>query len=261
MTFRIMAAAAALAFSAGAVQAASISVTTFSVGDYNDQLDLLGTVVAEDFEGFTEGNVGEGPQPNAGFVTSTVGTFWTLGGKGSGGTVTDPVSKGNFAGNDGTKLAIRDGNVYGRSSTTDLLAGMSDSSTDGVKDMFLDSNDTFGIKWLVDIGSMFDRLIFVLTDATDQGATLTISADGAAPVVFKGFKPSNRQLVVVDFGGAVPTAHITLANTDKDGKPKNNDGLSIDDIAVSVVPLPAPALLLIGGLAGLAAFRRKRAAA
>jgi hypothetical protein len=247
MNFRIMAAAAVVALSAGAVQAASISVTTFSVGDYNTQLGLLGTAVGENFEGFTEGNRDNG-------FSTAVGTFSTLGGTGSGGTVTDPDP--GFPGvNDGTKLAIRDGNVYGRSSTTALLTGNPED------DKFLDSNDTWGIEWLVNVGSMFDRLIFTLTDATDQKATLTISADGADPVVFSGLGPSNRQLVVIDFGGRVSNATITLANTDSKGKPKTNDGLSIDDIAVSVVPLPAPALLLIGGLAGLAAFRRKRATA
>jgi len=40
-----------------------------------------------------------------------------------------------------------------------------------------------------------------------------------------------------------------------------NDGFSVDDIAVSVVPLPASALLLLGGLGGLAALRRRRTAA
>ncbi len=239
-------AVAAILLSSGAAQAASISVSSFSAADYMTQFGLLGPVVVENFEGFAEGNVNGLP--------TAVGTFTTLGGKGSGGTVTD-ADPGFPGGNDGTQLAIRDGNVYGRSSTTSILSGKASD------DKFLDSNDTWGIKWLVDIGSMFDRLIFTLTDATDQKATITISAPGADPVFFKGKGDGNRQLIVVDFGGAVSSAHITLANTDKDGKPKLNDGFSIDDIAVSAVPLPAPALMLIAGLGALAAFRRKRAAA
>ena len=64
-------------------------------------------------------------------------------------------------------LAIRNGTVYGRSSTTDLIAGAPNSKT---PDLFLDSNDTFGMRWVVDPGSMFNKLIFTLTDASDQGA-------------------------------------------------------------------------------------------
>jgi hypothetical protein len=239
-------AVAAILLSSGAAQAASISVSSFSVGNYATQFGLLGPTVVEDFEGFVEGNVNGLP--------TAVGTFTTLGGTGSGGTVTD-ADPGFPLGNDGTQLAIRDGNVFGRTSTTSILSG---NASD---DKFLDSNDTLGIKWLVDIGSMFNRLIFTLTDAADTGATITISTADATPVFFKSQGNGNRKLIVVDFGGAVSSAHITLANTDANGDPKLNDGFSIDDIAVSVVPLPAPALMLIGGLAGLAAFRRKRAAA
>lgn len=253
MRLRHFGAAIALALSAGAVQAASISVTTFNVGAYNTELGTFGPTVTENFEGYTEGNVGTG-QHGAGFETS-VGTFWTMGGTGSGGTVTDSVAKGNFAGNDGSLLAIRDGNVYGRTSTTALLTG---NASD---DKFLDSNDTFGIKWLVNVGMMFDRLMFTLTDAADVGARITIEAAGES-YSFQGKGNANRQLVLVNFGGFVDTATITFFNTDPNtGNPRLNDGFSLDDIAVSVVPLPAPALLLLAGLGGLAAFRRKRATA
>ncbi len=255
MKMKLAAGAVAFALSAGLAQAATISVSTFSVAAYNTELAALGPVVVqEDFEGYKVGNVGNGTG-DPGFVTA-VGTFKTMGGVGSGGTVTDPNPD-----LDGSKLAIRTGDVYGRSSTTDLLAGFSDNPNDGNRDKFLDSNDTFGIRWLVNIGSMFDRLIFVLTDATDVGATMTIKTDGASPYVFSGLGNANRQLVVVDFGGAVNFAEISFFNTNKSGKPLLNDGFSLDDIAVSAVPLPAPAFMLIAGLAGLAAFRRKRATA
>jgi hypothetical protein len=253
MRFKFLVAAGVLALSTGVAQASPISVTSFSVGDYNAKLGTFGERVVENFESFTEGNVGNGPQPNAGFVTS-VGTFWTMGGTGSGGTVKDPVSKGNFAGNDGTKLAIRDGNVFGRTSTTALLTGVKSD------DKFLDSNDTLGIEWLVQTGGMFNRLMFTLTDAADTGATMTISAGGSS-TSFSTKGNGNRQTVYVDFGGVFDTATITLFNTNPNGTPRLNDGFSIDDIAISAVPLPAPALMLLAGLAGLAAMRRKRAAA
>jgi hypothetical protein len=76
-----------------------------------------------------------------------------------------------------------------------------------------------------------------------------------------GLGNRNRQLVVVDFGRSVPTAEISFFNSNGNGGAFLNDGFSLDDIAVSAVPLPAPALMLIAGLGGLAAFRRKRAAA
>ena len=56
----------------------------------------------ENFEGYAVGNVGNGTG-DPGFVTA-VGTFKTMGGTGTGGTVTDPTPD-----LDGTKLAIRDG--------------------------------------------------------------------------------------------------------------------------------------------------------
>lgn len=253
MKMRLMAAAAALVLTAGLAQATTITVKTFSVTSYNDKLSGFGNAVVENFEGYTEGNVGTG-QHGVGFGTS-VGTFWTMGGTGTGETVRDPVSKGNFAGNNGSLLAIRDGNVYGRTSTTAALTG------DMTDDKFLDSNDTFGIKWLVNIGAMFNQLMFTMTDAADQGARITIEAGGAVHSFVNGGNGTQR-LVHVFFGSAVDTATITFFNTDpRTGAPRSNDGLSLDDIAVSAIPLPAPALLLIGGLAGLAAFRRKRAAA
>ena len=250
-----LAAAAALALSAGAAQASTITVNTFSVSSYKDKIDGFASAVIEDFENpdYAVGNVGTGKDGD-GFKTN-VGTFWTMGGTGTGGTV---------AGLDGSRLAVRTGNVFGRSSTTDVIAGLSDNPDDGILDKFLDSNDTFGIRWSIDIGSMFNKLIFVLTDATDVGATMRISATGVVQdfILNPKLKSGNRQLVHVDFGGPVSAAEITFFNSKGlNGPAFKNDGFSIDDVAVSAVPLPAPALMLIAGVAGLAAFRRKRASA
>ena len=128
-------------------------------------------------------------------------------------------------------------------------------------DRFLDSNDTFGIRWLVNIGSMFDKLIFDLTDAHRRRRD-DDDLDGGAPRRCpRGLgerEPSAR-------GGGlrrpVNSAEITLLQPEGEDPTGSNDGFSLDDIAVSPVPLPAPAFMLIAGLAGLAAFRRKRAAA
>jgi hypothetical protein len=231
-------------------QAATINSIEFTKNNYDTQLGLLGsTVVVENFETYTEGNVGNGTA-NPGFVTK-VGTFYTRGGTGSGGTVTDPNPD-----LDGTKLAIRDGNVYGRTSTTSVLTGNAGD------DMFLDSNDTFGMKWMVNVGSAFNKLIFTLTDASDQGALLRITSNLGGQVQFQSQQTANKKIIVVDFDGYVDSAEILMTNFFSNGQTKKiNDGFSVDDIAVSAVPLPAPAFMLIAGLAGLAAIRRKRAAA
>ena len=220
--------------------AASITVSDFNAGAYDAIVSGYANAVVEDFEGYSEGNVADG------FATS-VGTFSTLGGTGSGGTVTGA----DFA-NDGSMLAVRDGNVYGRRSTTSALTG------DRGDDMFLDSNDTFGISWVVSLGgSLFDSLVLTLTDATDVGAIMRIAV-GQETYTFSGLGNGAQKIVQIDFDQAVDTASVFFGNWNRDGSPRLNDGFSLDDIAVSEVPLPASALLLLGGLAGLAGMRRKK---
>lgn len=218
--------------------AATISVSTFSPGAY--AAATAGTTVTETFEGYSEMNVDNS------FATA-VGTFSTLGGTGTGSTVTGA----DFA-NDGSRLALRDGNVFGRTSSTSVLSGNAGD------DMFLDSNDTWGITWNVALagGGMFDRIVFTLTDASDVGATLHVVADGLTQTI-SGLANGARRLVQIDFGSGVSSASIVLANF-RNGSYTLNDGFSIDDISVSAVPLPASALLLLGGLGGIAALGRRR---
>lgn len=250
-------ASALLAFSlmTSAAAAASISVGQFSVGNYNALLGgLNGTIIGEDFETFSEANVGG---PGAPFATS-VGTFETRGGTGSGGTVTRSDNTFNALNpNDGTQLAIRDRNVFGRVSTTALL------DSDPSKDKFLDSNDTYGIVWNLDLGgALFNKVLLTLTDAADTGATVTITSDTGGFAQFQTQPRSNQKTVFVDFGAAISSARIEFVNTrGPNGALRRNDGLGIDDIAISAVPIPASALLLGAGLTGLLAFRRRRAAA
>lgn len=225
--------------------AASIAVTDFSKSAYEAKLGAMATAVTEDFEGFAEGNVADG------WSASAVGAFSSLGGTGTGGTVTDGLDKGNFAGNDGRQLALRDGNVYGRRSTTSVLSG---SKAD---DMFLDSNDTYGIRWEASLGGgLFKSLILTLTDATDMGGLMRISVSGTS-YMLSGLGNGAQRIVEIAFGQGVTTASILFENIDARGNPKRNDGFSIDDIALSAVPLPAGAWLLLGGFGALAALRRR----
>lgn len=234
--------AGAVVFAAAQAQASTISVSVFSVADYTAAVGGFTTIATEDFEGFTLAANGAFQSASGTINSSTVGSFASLGGTGSGGTVTG-------AGTDGTKIAVREGNVFGRQSTTDNITG------NKALDQFLDSNDTLGISWMVDLGgSLFNRIAFVMTDATDTGAKLTISAGGVSEE-FSGLGRSNQQIVLVSFASLQSLASITLQHN------RINDGLSVDDIAVGAVPLPAGGMLLLTGLGAVAAMRRRKKAA
>ncbi|MEO0486545.1 MAG: VPLPA-CTERM sorting domain-containing protein [Pseudomonadota bacterium] len=249
------AAVAVIALWAGAASASTISISSFSVSSYNSLLGTLDDVVSEDFEDATVGNVSQG------FMTD-VGDFSTLGGTGSGGT----VSNANFS-NNGSLLAIRDGNVYGRTSTTRLLTG------NAADDQFLDSNDTFGIEWNVSLsnGAMFDQILLTLSDAADTGASLRVVDNTGSSATLQTASNGSQQVVFVDFGAFVNGATILFENRSSNGFLKN-DGFSLDDIAIgtngvpidydvpSPVPLPGAGLLLAAALGGLTVVRRRKAA-
>ncbi len=210
--------------------ATTITVDAFDPGTYSNGFGISATsgIVGENFEraGATlgEGEVGRD------FSTS-VGTFNTAGGVGSGGTVTQ------LSGNTGHFLALRDGNVFGR---TDQAGG----------GYFLDSNDTLGMTWSVQTGMRFSAVSFILTDHAEF-SDLTITADGVSRTI-SGLGGSQSQLVTIEFGDARRAALITMDQA-------RNDGFSIDgaQVGLAPVPLPASGLLLSAGIGGLAAARRR----
>lgn len=247
----VLAAAVAVVLPMVPAFAASIAVT-----EYNPAIFAIveGTIshTGEDFE--TLGStLGEG-EVGSDFGTA-VGTFNTLGGTGTGGTVS------NLSGNTGTELALRDGNTYGRYNTQPL---------DG--DWYLDSNDTYGIDWDVSTGSTFNTVIFTLVDGSDTGAYLKISTDGETYEQRVGGKLSNgnASIVVVSFDTLVSGASIEIGNYTSDGSTlRTNDGFAIDGLRVGTdnrliqnppapVPLPASGLLLIGALAATGLRARMR---
>ena len=245
---RDMIAAGLLTAMAGAAGAATVSVTLAPVSGYA-ALTSTWNAVSQDFEAV--GASGSGKQREVALVSTNVGTFRTLGGKGTGDTIKDKL--GNVTPkNTGTKIALRNRPVYGRENVLPL----------GGK-WYLDSNDTFGIGWSVALagGKQFDKLIFALTDPADQGAFLRILVDGVVKQTLSKLPNGTSKLVMVDFGEAIKSASVELWNFSKatGGKPMVNDGFGIDGIEVAQVPLPATLLLLGGGLGGLGALRRRRA--
>lgn len=237
-------AAAALLLAGTTAQAATISVSSFDVSEYQTALGTFENVVSEDFENPLPGMVGNR-------FDSDVGNFRVVGdGVGSGGT----VDNASFP-NDGTQLAIRKGNVYGRESTTLQLTG------DPNDDQFLDSNDTFGIRYNAELanGVSFNKILLTLTDAAEFGTRLLIRTEGATNEFITDGDNGGSNTILVDFGGNVSSASIFFVHR-KNGERALNDGFSIDDVAISAVPLPASSLLLIAGLGGLAAMRRRKTA-
>lgn len=243
---RLASAAIITVMGACAAGAATITVSTFDAGAYNGGFGTTGNI-GEDFEalGGARGEGEVGPT-----LSTSVGTFSSLGGTGTGGSVIGT----------GTQLALRDGKLYGRQNTVPLGGSW-----------FLDSNDTWGISWSLNTGTFFDLVSFVINDASDVGAFLRIIAGGETKELRTGGKlpNGNARTVEIDFGQAVSSAVITLGNFSTSGGTqfRLNDGFSIDGIAVatvgdgnapSPVPLPASALLLGAAMGGLGwAGRRK----
>lgn len=225
-------AAAALALTGAAASAATISVQQFSAAAYAAYTGSVDVLASEDFEGFPAEVQGDLP------VTS-VGAFASLG----------PTGTGSSVVGDGTELAVRDGSTvsgFGRVNTTQTV---------GAKN-WLDSNDTLGIEWMASLGgASFRQLAFSLSDAADQGAELSVAADGSVLTTFVGQGNGTVDWIVITFGGNVSSATITLENNDR-----LDDGFGIDDATIAAIPLPAGLLLLGTALGGLGLARRRKTA-
>jgi len=219
-------------------------------------------IAATDTNGFAGFKFGE--LTSDGYFSAQVGSFTTvLGATGSGSTcralsVTDSTC---------SDLALQyDPAVNGQGNTAPFdVPGssiFSDSEFDAPGYWSLNSADTNGISWDVMLGGKeFDSAFFIIRDAADAGQQLldvvaAIEVNGSTQKNIYGkssLSNDNRLLVHIDFGETVTAANIKVTTS-------RNDGFTIDGAGISAVPLPAPALLLLTGLGGLAAFRRRKAA-
>ena len=147
----------------------------------------------------------------------------------------------------GTELALRDGPNFGRTNTT---AGGT---------YFLDSNDTLGMEINLNVGALFDSILFTLTDPADAGAQVSLIVDGVSHAILSGLSNATAKLIEIDLGTAVTSAVLKIENS------RLNDGFGLDDLTVGdtgtgivpAVPLPPGAVLLGGGLLALAAYGRR----
>lgn len=232
----------------------TITVTDYSYADWQAYVNdpRFDSVRVVDFEtlgatlGETELTIG---------AMTDAGLFARSGGlDGSGGSVIGT----------GTQVALRedgkgDFRQYGRFNTTP-----------GGK-FYLDTNDLSYMQWIIDPGPgvVFDSLIFVMIDAGDVGSRIGIEIDGIEKhwqwEADDGFGntydiPNGfAQLVRIDFGAIVSGTDSIRLGMSVDPE---NDGIGFDDFALglSEVPLPAAGWLLLGGVAALGAFGRKRRA-
>lgn len=245
------------AVSALALSAAVASAATFSFGQAtpaeiqarSTTLPPAGqTAIQESFAGAaTQGGnrvgvVDAAQDRTAGNTfTSAVGTFAGLGGAGNGGTVT-----GNR-----DQIQIRSGDNGGRFNV--LAPGGN----------FLDSNDTLGFSWTIANSPLLRSASAFITDPNDNRRELTVSllVDGVLKDDFHIAGGRNNRSVwfletdfaTYDMGWETATFEFRMSGT--------NDGIGISNATLNVIPLPAPALLLLSGmgtLGGLSVLRRRR---
>lgn len=230
-----MTTAAACLGLAGAANATSISISVFDITDFN-AITASGDFEVEDFEAIGE-DLGEG-QLTGPLTGTAVGDFSALDGQGSGSTC-------SASGGDCKQLSLFNSDQNGQDNLV---------PDDGI--WSLNANDTYGMKWDVarDDGGYFNHIVFGLKDAADQGAKVTVETGDGTFETLSNLGNANEQLVVATFGSWESSSIITIESS------KLNDSYALDGASAGTAPVPLPAagFLLLGGLGGLAALRRRR---
>jgi hypothetical protein len=205
----------------------------FIIEDFEDPTSLSGNLEA----GGTIAGGGTGEITAGESLGSSVGMFTSFGGTGSGSTC-GSLSADNSCTNIGYQM---DPPVNGQGNTIPFEGLYS-----------VNSADTEGMSWTADTGSLFNELVFVLRDPGDQGQkTLTIAAAGETYSTTTRLPNEELLLVQVLFGAHQSSATIDITTS-------INDAFTIDGAAANVVPLPAAGWMLLAGIGGLAAMRRRQ---
>ena len=246
--FLATAAAACIAF-AGSVSASTISISAFSITDYNNAVGFT-NFDTQDFEDLGATMFPESDTVGGligGSLDTNVGTFESAGGKGTGEAC---IPSGDCA----ADLYLKKDITFGQGNMVPFDGSWS-----------LNSNDTLGIIWEVvrESGAMFNRVVFGLMDAADQGAIVEVEV-GTSFAQLENRPDKEMKLIVIDFAQLVSSATVRITNANfvinPDGTVSGNDGFSIDGAGVGVVPLPASGLLLLTGFGALALYRRRKQA-
>ena len=215
---------------------------------------LQGTIlIREDFSNVTLGNNGE--------VITSVGTFETLGGRGT----------GESAINGGTQVQVRDGNVGGRFNVLTNPEGLNNPSQEFGPTTFLDSNDTWGIAWIFgNFEGNLRQLSGFVTDPSDANGELRASLflDGnetALGNILRGQPNATAWQFEINFrelGLATnfETGRLEFGMFDRRNRPLTNDGFALSNLGVSVVPLPTAAWFLLSGIGAMFSLRLFRKA-
>lgn len=283
------ASAAAILLSAGLASAATVSFN--QVGRINNAQNIQpavnaffafealmgGTRIMENFDGAaTPGGTAEQSTTGTDAINRTSentfdeggpNTFAGLGGRGTGNTRT----------NDGNYIQIRDGNNGGRVNVMYRAeqAGITAAAGIGGDGNFLDSNDTKGFVWtLTNIwDGLFQGVQAFITDPNDAGGNLQVTATTTGGSTVNLF--NNSVAGITNKNGNIGDGTIWHFTADLRGLDwerltvrfdigMNNDGFGISNLSAHVIPLPAPALLLLSGLGalgGLSLARRRRGGA
>lgn len=248
-----------LPFSASALGFAVTQYTSSNFAaaqsNYNTVAAGFLTLANEDFEGFSKaGQIGAS---RSSVLSTKVGTFTTTsttaGGKGNGSTAIDELNAKGA--NRGNNIAIRQNGDAANDPHPN--GGRQNTSQGAGHKTYLDSNDTLGIRWVAQLasGRAFDLLLFTLTDPSDVGRMLTISASGIQQnfVIAPGTANGDIFNVLIRFSSAVTSATVLMQNNGR------NDGFSTDNNRIGVVPLPAAVWLLLG-VSGVLVVAKRRSA-